>query len=858
VLSSEHLTRSINSSIICKKSFLKRFARLERMSTSMSTSALSSSDDDGDVVPLIKGKNTSKKTTYSGEIASRNEEEEIDLIEHRLETELVERICAGTFRVVITACVAATGLQLCGALGRGNSLPAAMAAALNPAAVVIGGVQVRNCSPAVRGATVLTVLALAALRHALFLQGCSACAVPMIYGAYPAAVGFLFRTRKAIMWAVLGVLALVAGIYVLDLTGRCPSNPIDPSDRTAILADRLIPMLALIVSNALILNEILRQSQESLRRQADATRSARQLAHLRRDVLHRVTHELRTPLSGLVGSVELLAMSETMTDKNDRENVATVRRCLESILGICDDVLAVAEVASAGEEGEKKPFVLASCVDDVAEIFASSLASSGIELRVEFDGDTTAVVWGLEVKLRQVLANLVGNARKFTESGSITIRIQTKDDEKDNTGLLRCTFEVEDTGIGIDTNDADMLFQPFHQGEQGAVSRRHKGSGLGLSICKQYIEQMGGTIEVGGALGKGSRFRFELLLRKEPVGNVTSEEDATTAQSCEIVIADSIGSSLKSCQSLVRSVVPSSANITTVDSCASLLGLIDEHGLQQAGNDTTVQRHIALIRYNPNDKDFASAISRIRGYGWVVILYCNRGDFATALEKASSDVYAVFRRPLQLLRLGLCLREALAGVPPKSAAGIHGEDQTTSTINTNHQEVVGGALALDTGSSLIDSAVARKAEKISCAGTATNEKLFELDPNAKVVVVDDTQLNVKVMVKMLARSTSAQIVPLSDGESAIELAEAAQPEDVLLYLMDWYVKMDASAGVFHKAFIVWNCCLSLRKRCSPFGLLCTGICQAFAVSLPRNPFKNWCGKRSATDVAVPELSTFVC
>ena len=199
------------------------------------------------------------------------------------------------------------------------------------------------------------------------------------------------------------MLTLIGIIYAIDLTGNCPSKPIDPSDRSTIVADRLIPLLMAIIGDSLIFRVILRQSQESLLKHSEAAASARDLANLHRDVLHHVTHELRTPLNGLVGSVELLTMSETLS-VNDMEKVLTIKRCLNSILDICDDVLVAAKESDKADTtaNEEKPFVLASCIDDVVEVFAETVKSKGLELKLLFEGNTQAVVDGMEVRLRQV------------------------------------------------------------------------------------------------------------------------------------------------------------------------------------------------------------------------------------------------------------------------------------------------------------------------------------------------------------------------------------------------------------------------------------------------------------------------
>jgi len=116
------------------------------------------------------------------------------------------------------------------------------------------------------------------------------------------------------------------------------------------------------------------------------------------------------------------------------------------------------------------------------------------------------MVHGTEVELHQVFLNLVGNAMKFTDSGSITIRVQ--EEESAYSGIVLYKLEVEDSGIVAE--NSHMLFEAFQQGERSAVSRQHKGTGLGLTISKDFVELMGGKIRVDGTHGKGSRFYFTL------------------------------------------------------------------------------------------------------------------------------------------------------------------------------------------------------------------------------------------------------------------------------------------------------------------------------------------------------------
>jgi len=710
---------------------------------------------------------------------NENEKETRDIVEQ----DLVEQVCRWSRRVLVSGCAAGAVFGYIG-----GEDPSQL---VNPTFVSLFGVFSGFLFENVlhQMAALMCVLTLLILRHSLN-QGCSACLVPAIYGFLPCASGFLFRSTHAVAISTVGVLAATSYLYAVDLSGNCTSDPLDPSDKGTIIADRLVPLLVLIIGNSSVLTIIVRQSQDSLLLHAKAAKSASNLADMRRDVLHRVTHELRTPLNAMVGSVELLTSSDTMPDI-DMENALTIKRCLSTILSICDDVLLAAKSDRVKVE---RPFLLASCIDNVAEFFAASVEAKGMKLKVEYDGDTTAVVRGMEVKLRQVMLNLVGNALKFTDSGSITIRVHTQDDPS-SPDKLQCQFEVQDTGIGVDTESSEMLFEAFHQGEQGAVSRRHMGTGLGLTICRDLVSLMGGSIGVNGVKGRGSRFFFTLVLKKEEgkVPDIPLPEKA-----CRIVIADSEHESLVSCQSLVKSIAPVSACVSTVDSPQALLELVASEDTV----DLSETRCVAFLACDSTDPDLSCTLSKMKQTGWLVIPYCNHGDFPKLVEK-SSDAYAVFRRPLQLARMADSLCDALTGKAPHaqsipesiykdaaSARDVKPENTTMMDEPVVTKELPAES-ARTTQNVVEDSITGHK--KIPVKSGISKKTPISLERGAKVVVVDDTPLNVKVMVKMLSRSTSVPIVSLFDGQSAIDLVKAANHDDVLLFLMDWH--MPGTCGI---------------------------------------------------------------
>ena len=481
-----------------------------------------------------------------------------------LEQDLVETVCKWMRRVFTVGPGIATIIHF----SKGHSpYTYIMPCLVNQTALWLG------CSglKAKQQVATLVTLIVPTILSIILQEGCTASMKPAVFGIFPSACAFVFRTPFAVKSCTLGVVVATLVVFGLDASGHCPTPALVPQDIPSLIGDRLLPLIMLLGGNCVLLLAIVQQSQTALQVQTQAALKAAELASVRRDVLHRLTHELRTPLNGIVGSVDLLVSSTSLQlpqHAEDFDNVLTIQRCLDTMLRICDDVLAAAagnkgshgsgsrqqsngqQAESNGDENipnsplQQPPFLLVSCLDKVTDVFAASAAAKGLLLKTEFVGNVTSMVMNnindnnattdntttpiiREMELIQVLLNLVGNAIKFSETGSITLRIRTDatavtattannsrmHDDGNNMTRTRVVFEVQDTGVGAPTETAHLLFEPFHQGEHGsAVSRRHSGTGLGLSICRELVKSMGGTLQVETDIGKGARFYFSLAL----------------------------------------------------------------------------------------------------------------------------------------------------------------------------------------------------------------------------------------------------------------------------------------------------------------------------------------------------------
>jgi PAS domain S-box-containing protein len=217
--------------------------------------------------------------------------------------------------------------------------------------------------------------------------------------------------------------------------------------------------------------------------------------------LANMSHELRTPLNAILGFSGLIRRDPALTD-SQRDNLDIIKRSGEHLLTLINDVLEIAKIEAGRLQLEIAPFDLQAMVRDVTDMMVLRAHEKGLQLLLDMTSEFPRYIYGDESRLRQILVNLVGNAVKFTDQGGVTIRLGTHPNEK-----LHLLIEVEDTGPGISEPDQQRLFKPF---VQLAESGEQKGTGLGLTITRQFAELMGGHVSVQSTLGTGSIFRVDI------------------------------------------------------------------------------------------------------------------------------------------------------------------------------------------------------------------------------------------------------------------------------------------------------------------------------------------------------------
>ncbi len=275
------------------------------------------------------------------------------------------------------------------------------------------------------------------------------------------------------------------------------------------LAATLATIIFLYLAFAWRMARVKRQNttlRASLDERTRLLHKANEVSRLKSEFLANMSHEIRTPIHGIMGLTYLTLDSELGVEQ--RENLEIIQGSANSLLGILNDVLDVSKIEAGCLEFENIRFEVPELFTSCLQPLLASASKKGLELSIRLQSSSWPSLTGDPNRIRQIVNNLVGNALKFTQQGSVTVAVEQR---ILNASQLSLEIAVQDTGIGIPQEQQASIFDAFVQAD-GSMTRRFGGTGLGLSICSKLVQMMNGTISVESQPGLGSTFRFNLVL----------------------------------------------------------------------------------------------------------------------------------------------------------------------------------------------------------------------------------------------------------------------------------------------------------------------------------------------------------
>ena len=390
-----------------------------------------------------------------------------------------------------------------------------------------------------------------------------------------------------------------------------------------------------------------RRSEAAL---AVAYEGAVESSRLKSQFVATMSHEIRTPMNAVIGMNELLL--ETPLTAEQRDYAQTVRDSSTSLLRVIDDVLDFSKIEAGRLHIDSIDFELAETVESSTALFAATAVTRGVSLMVYVETSMRQIVSGDQNRLRQVLINLIGNAVKFTEHGSIEVSAHALS-ETATSSIVR--FSIKDSGIGFDATTARAIFEPFRQAD-GTTTRKYGGTGLGLSISKDLVELMGGTLTVSSVPDQGSVFSFTVKFGRAKTDR--SEPPKSLRGARALIVDDN-----QSAREIFLSYLGGwEIEVATAPSAASGLGMLRAAAAARKPYDLVIVDYAMPDATGFDFREAALADSRITAPPMIMVTAYDKEKRG---ERAIAAGFACYlTKPIRRAHLHECIVTALEPVAP--------------------------------------------------------------------------------------------------------------------------------------------------------------------------------------------------